>query len=269
MKSSALVVVMLGLFTNMYSQAVLPSVAKQFTSHDRTRIYFETYGQGSPVILVHGFANSSESWKKKPIFNDLIKNGFQVILIDLRGNGKSDKPHNEAAYLNDAEAKDIIKLADTLALKNYSAIGYSRGAIIASRLLVLDKRIEKAVLGGMGDDFTNPEWPRRIMFYEVLAGKRVAPELDGFLNYVRDTGQDREALALMQFGQPSTSKEELAKIKKPVLIACGDEDRDNGSAESLSKLIPNSDYKIVPGNHNNASQTREFSEAVVTFLLKP
>jgi pimeloyl-ACP methyl ester carboxylesterase len=268
-KRTALLLVLLCLLTKTYCQTISPSVAKHFTSHDKTRIYFEVHGQGLPVILVHGFANNSESWKKKPIFNELIKNNFQVILIDLRGNGRSDKPHTEAAYLNDAEAKDIMALVDTLGLKSYSAVGYSRGSIIASRLLVLDKRIDRAVLGGMGDDFTNPQWPRRILFYEVLAAKRIVPELDGFLNYIRDSGQDREALALMQLGQPATSKEELAKIKNRVLVVCGSEDRDNGSPENLSKLLPASEYRAIPGNHNNASQNKEFSDAVVDFLLNP
>jgi hypothetical protein len=55
-----------------------------------------------------------------------------------------------------------------LGVKKYSFVGYSRGSIIGARLLVLDKHVKKAVLGGMGADFTNPEWPRRIAYYEAL-----------------------------------------------------------------------------------------------------
>jgi pimeloyl-ACP methyl ester carboxylesterase len=217
-------------------------------------------------MLIHGFVVNSESWKSKALFTELLNNGYQIILPDLRGNGKSDKPHDPQAYLNDAEARDLMRLADTLGLESYTAIGYSRGSIITSRLLVLDPRVSKAVLGGMGDDFTNPKWPRRIMFYEVLAGLKTNPELDGFLKYIKDQGLDRFALALMQFGQPSTSHAELGNIKKPVLVICGTEDEDNGSSEKLSQLIPGSKYVRVPGKHNDAHQGQEFAREVVGFV---
>jgi pimeloyl-ACP methyl ester carboxylesterase len=249
-----------------FGQADAAYPGNWFTSHDGTKIYYEVHGEGKPVILIHGFIVNSESWKTKAVFTELLKNGYQVILPDLRGNGKSDKPHDPQAYLNDAEAKDLMRLADTLKLQNYAAIGYSRGAIITSRLLILDPRVSKAVLGGMGDDFTNPNWPRRIMFYEVLAGIKTSSELEGLLKHIKDTGLDQQALALMQFGQPSTSKGELGKIKKPVLVICGTEDEDNGSSEKLAQLIPNSKYVRVPGVHNNAHQSEEFAREVVGFL---
>ena len=68
----------------------------------------------------------------------------------MRGNGNSDKPHDSTAYDNDAEAKDIMLLMHRLKIKQYSAVGYSRGSIITARLLVLDKRVMNAVMGGMG-----------------------------------------------------------------------------------------------------------------------
>jgi pimeloyl-ACP methyl ester carboxylesterase len=253
-------------WTQSLTQSPTDKTAALFTSHDGTKIYYEVQGTGQAVILIHGFVVNSESWKTKALYSDLIKKNYKVITIDLRGNGKSDKPHSTEAYLNDAEAKDIMRLADTLGLEKYSAIGYSRGSIITSRLLVLDPRVEKAVLGGMGDDFIDPNWPRRIMFYEVLAGLRPPGELEGFLKYVNDSGLDQQALAMMQYGQPSTSKEELAKIGKPVLVICGTEDEDNGSSEKLAQLIPNSKYVRVPGVHNNAHQSEEFSREVIGFL---
>ncbi|MBL7763836.1 MAG: alpha/beta fold hydrolase, partial [Chitinophagaceae bacterium] len=201
------------------------------------------------------------------LYTDLINAGYKVIIPDQRGNGKSDKPHDSTAYDNDAEAKDIMLLADKLKLKSYNVIGYSRGSIITARLLVLDKRVKKAALGGMGSDFTNPLWPRRIMFYHALRGDSV-PELQGMVNYVKQQGLDQIALAYLQRSQPSTSKEALAKIKKPVLIICGNEDSDNGSASELASLIPGAVYKTVPGVHNDAYHKKEFSTEVISFLRK-
>ena len=86
----------------------------------------------------------------------------------MRGNGRSDKPHTPESYANDAEAKDVMGIVKDLGLKNYSVIGYSRGSIITARLMVLDKSIIHSVMGGMGTAFTNPEWPRRKMFYRAL-----------------------------------------------------------------------------------------------------
>jgi pimeloyl-ACP methyl ester carboxylesterase len=236
-----------------------------FTSFDGTKLYYEVKGEGYPVVLIHGFISTSESWTRSPLHSDLINNGFKVIILDQRGNGKSDKPHDLKAYENDAEAKDIIGLMNYLSIKKYAAVGYSRGSIIASRLLVLDKNAEAVVLGGMGSAFTNPNWPRREMFYRALSGEPVE-ELAAMVKYVKESGRDQRALAYLQKAQPSTSPQELNQEKKPVLVICGDQDEDNGSSKELSEMIPGSVYKRVPGKHNDTVQSREFSEEVVLFL---
>jgi pimeloyl-ACP methyl ester carboxylesterase len=245
----------------------IPADSGYFASFDGTKVYYEVYGKGQPVLLVHGFIVNSSSWKRTALFDSLIKGGFQVILIDLRGNGKSDKPHDSTAYDHDAEAKDIIRLISLLKIKSYDVVGYSRGSIITARLLVLDKRVRKAVLGGMGADFTNPNWPRRIKFYHALRGDSV-PELQGMVDYVHKQHLDQEALAFMQRSQPSTSPEALGKVKQPVLVISGSEDHENGSAEDLAKLLPHSILAHVPGDHNHASATAELAQKVIAFLNK-
>jgi len=237
------------------------------TSFDGTKIYYEARGEGQPVLLVHGFIVNSNSWKGTALYSALINDGYKVILLDMRGNGKSGKPHDTASYANDAESKDIMKLVSFLKINKYSVVGYSRGSIITARLLVLDKRIQNAVLGGMGADFTNPQWPRRIMFYHALMGDSV-PELQGAVDYVKQQGFDQLALAYLQKEQPSTSKEELSKITQPVLVISGDEDSDNGSSKALAKLLPNSSLATTPGDHNHAAATVEFSKEVIGFLKK-
>ena len=81
-----------------------------FTSFDKTKIYYEVKGKGEPVLLVHGFIVNGQSWKRTALYSDLINAGYKVIILDQRGNGQSDKPHDSTAYENDAEAKDIIEL---------------------------------------------------------------------------------------------------------------------------------------------------------------
>jgi pimeloyl-ACP methyl ester carboxylesterase len=236
-----------------------------FISFDSTRIYYEVKGNGSPVLLVHGFMNSGEDWKKISLYNELAENGFAVITVDLRGNGKSGKPHDPLAYENDAEAKDLIGLMKSLGYKKYAVVGYSRGAIISSRLLVLDKHVRAAVLGGMGADFTNPQWPRRIAFYNAMMYDSI-PGFEGARKRIADNHLDQLALAYQQNGQPSTSKDELGKIRQNVLVVCGDKDQDNGNGEDLARLIPKAKFITVPGNHGSAWHSPEFTSVVFSFL---
>lgn len=237
-----------------------------YKSFDGTKIYYEVKGTGRPVLLVHGFIVDGESWKRTHLHDDLLKAGYKVITLDLRGNGKSDKPHKAEAYENDAEAKDIIGLLDHLKIKKYMVVGYSRGSIIVSRLLVMDPRVEKAVMGGMGADFTNPEWPRRLMFYHALRGDSV-PELATMVKNVKNNpALDQTALMYMQKFQPSTSKAKLNSIKIPVLTISGTEDSENGSSAELTSLIPNAKHADVPGDHGHAVGTKEFSDSVLRFF---
>lgn len=237
-----------------------------YKSFDGVKIYYEVKGDGYPVILVHGFSGTGEGWKKGQLYNDLLTAGYKVVILDQRGNGRSDKPHTDAGYAKDAEAKDIMGLATSLALRQYAIVGYSRGSIITSRVFVLDKRVEKAVMGGMGDAYTNPEWPRRIHAYKALMGDTSFHDVDGMIKYIHSNPFDEVALAYQQKWQPSTSKQELAKVKIPVLLIDGTEDHDNGDEVALNKLIPGSKLVHVPGDHNNASRTTEFSTAVLDFL---
>ncbi|WP_114936750.1 alpha/beta fold hydrolase [Mucilaginibacter endophyticus] len=267
-KSSAglyLFILMLIMGNFVRAQQVAAS-GSYYNSFDGVKIYYEVKGDGFPVILVHGFSGTGEGWKKGQLYNDLLTAGYKVIILDQRGNGHSDKPHTDAGYANDAEAKDIMGLATSLGLKQYDIVGYSRGSIITSRVFVLDRRVKKAVMGGMGDAYTNPEWPRRIHAYKALMGDTSFHDVDGMIKYIRSNPFDELALAYQQKWQPSTSKQELAKVKIPVLLIDGTEDHDNGDEVALNKLIPGSKLVHVPGDHNSASRTADFSKAVVDFL---
>lgn len=265
-------IILLLLFSSIHSYAQIDSSIYKFKcdsgyfqSFDNTSIYFESRGEGFPVILVHGFLNTADNWKRTTLLPELLKSGYRVILLDLRGNGRSGKLHNESGYANDAEARDIIGLSRHLQLGRYDIIGYSRGAIITARVVLIDKKVNKAVIGGMGTGFTDPEWPRRIQFYEAFMGKPTR-QLQPMMANVRKMGLDTLELAYMQKQQPSASPDELSKIRKKVLVICGDHDDDNGSAHDLAKMIHSSILVIVPGDHGGAVRTKEFSEAVLSFL---
>jgi pimeloyl-ACP methyl ester carboxylesterase len=151
-----------------FSSIAQNNTSGYFSSFDNVKIHYEIHGAGKPVLLIHGFTGTGSDWKSKPVFDSLLENGFKIILVDLRGNGLSDKPNKSDAYANNAEAKDLLGLMKYLGLQNYDAIGYSRGSIILASLMVSEGNCKRAVLGGMGADFTDPQWPRRIGFYNAL-----------------------------------------------------------------------------------------------------
>jgi pimeloyl-ACP methyl ester carboxylesterase len=248
-----------------FSSTAQGNISGYFLSFDKTKIYYEVMGAGKPILLIHGFTGTCNDWKNKPLADSLLANGFKLILADLRGNGLSDKPGKPEAYADNAEAKDLRGLMNFLNIKKYDAIGYSRGSIILASLLVLDKNCKRAVLGGMGADFTNPLWPRRIGFYNALMNDTIKG-YEGFRKYISGKGLDPLVLAYQQKNQPSTSKEELAHLKQHVLIICGNMDTDNGKGQDLQLLIPGSTFVEVTGNHNSSAYTTEFAQKILAFL---
>ncbi|WP_153800304.1 alpha/beta fold hydrolase [Foetidibacter luteolus] len=235
-----------------------------YVSFDSVKIHYQVAGSGKPVLLIHGFTNTGAAWKKKPLYDSLLAAGYQVIVPDLRGNGLSDKPHTPEAYANDAEAKDLQGLLKHLGIQQYKAIGYSRGSIILARLLVLDSNLVTAVMGGMGPDFTNPAWPRRIALYNALISD-TAQGFEGLKKRIVTEGLDRLAFAYQQKEQPSTPKEALAKVHQKILVICGNEDTDS-DGKALQQLFTNAVYNSVPGDHNTAWGTGAFATAVLAFF---
>lgn len=267
MKKTVCGVIALYFLIVMQASAMQADSGRYFISFDGTKIYYEVRGEGYPVVLIHGFSGNCQGWKSGKLYNSLLQAGYKVVMMDLRGNGRSDKPHTDEAYANNAEAKDIMGLMTSLQIKHYDLIGYSRGSIIASSLMVMDKRVDKTVMGGMGDAYTNTEWPRRIHAYKALMGDTSFHDVDGMVNYIHSQHFDVLPLALQQKYQPSTSPAQLAKVKKPVLIIRGTEDKENGNSETaLQQMIPGSKLAYVPGDHNTASKSIQFSDAVLEFI---
>ncbi|MEO0570592.1 MAG: alpha/beta hydrolase [Bacteroidota bacterium] len=240
-----------------------------FVSFDDLKIAFTDRGSGQPIILLHGFINTGNSWDKSALKKDLLAAGYRVIVPDLRGNGRSDQPEHPEAYQNDAEVKDLIALANHLKLESYMAIGYSRGSIVLAKLLTLDPRIKKAVIGGMGADFTNPNWERRLAFADAFNGRAELTELTrGAVTYAKSINANLKILGLLQDHQPVTSVQELQDISIPIRIVCGDTDVDNGDPKQLQESIPKSELQLVSGDHNNTYKQQNFADAILEFLRK-
>ncbi|MDT0607219.1 alpha/beta fold hydrolase [Croceitalea rosinachiae] len=247
------------------SKQLATAQTNYLTSFDGVKIAYSIEGKGAPILLIHGFIQNGKSWHKTELKKALLANGYQVIIPDLRGNGDSDKPQKDESYADDVEVKDLILLMDNLKIRKYSAVGYSRGSIVLAKLLIQDNRITKAVLGGMGIDFTDPNWDRKHMFAAAFAGK-VNELTEGAVAYATSINADFRSLHLQQKFQPVTTVSELAELKLNVLVIAGDEDLENGDPEELQKAIPGAVLKLVLGNHNETYKTVAFSKEVADFI---
>jgi pimeloyl-ACP methyl ester carboxylesterase len=84
---------------------------------------------GTPLILLHGFPESSFAWRK--VMRPLAERGFRVIAPDMRGYGDSDVPEGIGAYSLDRLVDDVLGLADALGAPTFALVGHDWGGIVA------------------------------------------------------------------------------------------------------------------------------------------
>lgn len=236
------------------------------------RIHYEVHGpeRGAPLVVVHGFASSYRlNWVGTRWQETLTTAGFQVIGLDCRGHGHSDKPHDADAYGIHIMAADVARLLDHLAIASVPYLGYSMGARIGLQL-VLDfpQRVQRAVLGGIGA--AGPIESAGEISHAFTIGKpTVNPTAASFYRFASaDPTNDLKALAACIRGlRPDPSPERLSSIQTPVLIVVGERDELARSAPELVELIPTARLVTIPGrDHLGAVPAREFKRAAVDFL---
>src|SRR5215510_794410 len=116
------------------------------------KIRYVTEGKGEAVVLIHGWMGDSSTWGRDRSGNTKLNttgaNGFQLIALDCRGHGKSEKPHDPAKY-GPEMAADVVRLLDHLKVEKAHLIGYSRGAFIAGKVAATHpERVLSIVYGG-------------------------------------------------------------------------------------------------------------------------
>src|SRR3712207_4870218 len=97
-----------------------------YVNNDDTRIYYEVEGAGPPLVLLHGLSDSLASWRDYGFVAGLASD-YRLILIDARGHGRSDKPHDPNAYGHAQRAADVAAVLDDLAIDRAHFLGYSLG----------------------------------------------------------------------------------------------------------------------------------------------
>jgi pimeloyl-ACP methyl ester carboxylesterase len=241
--------------------------------NDGVAIAYLDEGGGEPIVLVHGFASTKEvNWVQPGWFATLTGAGRRVIAFDNRGHGASGKLYDPADYHTSRMAEDVRALMDHLRIERADVMGYSMGARITAFLAHrYPERTRAIVLGGLGMHLVDG-----VGLPESIADALEAPSLADvadpqgrtFRAFADQTKSDRRALAACIRGSRQTlSREEVAEIQAPALIAVGTRDPIAGSAEALAALMPRAQPLPIPNrDHMLAVGDKVFKAGVLQFL---
>lgn len=242
---------------------------------ENIEIAFEVYGDGVPVVLVHGFAsNGAVNWLETGWVEVLTDKGYQAITIDNRGHGKSEKIYDSEFYSAKAMARDVANLVNHLGLGSAVVMGYSMGARISAFAAVnTPDKVRAAVFGGLGINMV-----LGLTSSEIIISGLLAPTLAEitdktarqFRVFAEHTGSDLKALAAcMAASRIRISESDMNTIKVPALVAVGGHDEIGGAPEPLAALMDKGESLVIPNRgHMRATGDQAFKDGVVEFLQR-
>lgn len=239
---------------------------ENYIENDGARIWYSSYGSGSPVILLHGGLGHSGNWGYQ--IPALISNGYHAILIDSRGHGRSTR--DARPYTYELMASDVLAVMDTLNLEKAAFIGWSDGACIA---LILAAQASTRVAGvfffGCNMD---PSGAKEFKFTPII-GRCIARHTKDYAELSSTPGNFEDfsnAVGLMQSAQPDFSTNDLAQINVPVRIVQSEHDEfiKQEHAEYLALNIPNAQLFNLQGVSHFAPLQRpeKFNSLIFEFL---
>ena len=264
-------------------------------------LYFEDYGQGKPVVLIHGWPLSHRMWEYQ--VRTLVEAGYRVISYDRRGFGDSDKPWDGYDY--DTLSADLQALMGALELQDAALVGFSMGGGEVARYFGQygSERVSKAVFvsavtpymlktadnptgvdGSVFDDFKQNVETDRIGFLEgfnkmfVNHDKGVAPDGTpisepalGYTLSIASYASPKGTLdCITAFGE-TDFRPDMAKIDVPTMFVHGDADQIvplEVSAQEAHKLVSGSRLEVFQGAPHGLvlTHTEKFNELLLEFL---
>ncbi|MET0946078.1 MAG: alpha/beta hydrolase [Flavobacterium sp.] len=238
----------------------------KFAEINGAKIYYEEYGKGEPLLLIHGNGGNIESMGNQI---DYFKNKYRVIVADSRGQGKSELKTDSLTYVQ--ITKDTEALVNHLKLDSISIIGWSDGGIVGLQMGISGKiKIKKIVAMGANlrpDSTAIYSWAVKDV---QNMKKRVALKIKE-----KDTSENwnvLKQLAGLLVDQPSIATKDLSKIKAKVLVIGGDKDViKNEHTVEIFENIPKAQLCIMPGETHfaPASSPEVFNALANKFLSEP
>lgn len=239
-----------------------------------------------PVVLQHGFAaDSSSNWITPGIVAALTKAGRRVYLLDARGHGQSEKPHEPARYGHSQMATDVSALIDAVVARTDAAqvdfAGYSMGAWIGMHVVTTEPRIRRAVISGVGA----PAGARSVERdpRDPVNRSAIATALEKYATDPTITIEDRGVRQFVMFAAasdsdllayaalmraPDPAPVGVDRIGIPVLVLAGEQDDLAATAPELAAQIPGARMTWCPGTHLSVVGEPSFAAALVGFFAE-
>ncbi len=250
-----------------HGAAPLPAATDQgYVEHVGARIWYGTYGSGSPVVLLHGGLGHSGNWGYQA--RGARRYGYRAILVDSRGHGRSSRDERPFSY--ELMAGDVLAVMDALRLEQAALVGWSDGACTA---LILAAQFPSRVAGVCF--FACNMDPSGVKKFQVNRSFeplfRSSPEgLCGFVGYagglrpLRRRCQPNATDATQLLGAGSS------QIRVPVVIVQSEHDEfiKREHAEYLAKTIPKAELIILSDVTHFAPLQRPelFNAAILRFV---
>lgn len=228
------------------------------------KMYYEIYGQGEPLVLLHGNGASIYAGREQI---DYFSKHYKVIAIDSRGQGQSNDNGDSLTY--DEMSSDLNALLDHLHIDSTYIIGHSDGGIVG---LITAMRYPKKVkmLAAMSPN-TRPDSAVLYPEIEKYGLKEFTRYEDSLNSGHNEIAGKLKLLRLMQF-HPHISAADLASIKAPVMVMCGDRDLIQlPHIIEIFRAIHKSNLCVLPGStHFAPTQNADwYNETIYHFFNHP
>jgi len=230
-----------------------------YANSEGVRIHYEVDGAEVPLVLLHGLSWSLEWWHELG-YAQALKGLYQLILIDARGHGRSDKPHTPDAYGLALDVADTIAVLDDLRVEKAHFLGYSMGGRIGFGLAKsAPERFRSFVIGGSGADEVDPGQPdlwadEMIKFLKNGIDAWVAPWGQLFGPWMtsdlkaRGLANDAEALIARRSRREWIGlADALPTMATPSLLFVGEDDGALASARKAAQVMSNATLVSLPG----------------------
>jgi pimeloyl-ACP methyl ester carboxylesterase len=247
--------------------APLPAAMNQgYIEREGARIWYGSYGSGSPVILLHGGLGHAGNWGYQ--VPALLGRGYRVILIDTRGHGHST--HDERPYSYELLARDVLGIMDSLGLEKATLVGWSDGATTA---LIVAMRAPARVSGVFFFACNmDPSGVKPFKFGPIMGRcfNRHSKDYAQFSATPTKFKEFVDAVSLMMNTQHDSTAEQLAAVRVPVVIVQSEHDEfiKREHAEYLARTIPGAGFVFLEGVSHFAPLQRPgaFNAAMLGFL---